>query len=81
MGLTPKPKDRKAMSNKHNANQNKLTNKATSKPSWQAKPDNEKSVDDLLAELAYLRAENDYLKKLDALIRQKEQEAQQKNKS
>lgn len=40
-----------------------------------------KSVDDLLAELAYLRAENDYLKKLDALIRQKEQEAQQKNKS
>lgn len=50
------------MSNKHNANQNKLTNKATSKPSWQAKPDNEKSVDDLLAELAYLRAENDYLK-------------------
>ncbi|WP_029102009.1 helix-turn-helix domain-containing protein [Moraxella caprae] len=81
MGLTPKPKGRKAMSNKHNANQNKLTNKTTSKPSWQAKPDNEKSVDDLLAELAYLRAENDYLKKLDALIRQKEQEAQQKNKS
>ncbi|STZ08256.1 Transposase and inactivated derivatives [Moraxella caprae] len=78
MGLEPKPKGRKAMSNKHNANQNKLTNKTTSKPSWQAKPDNEKSVDDLLAELAYLRAENDYLKKLDALIRQKEQ---LKNKS
>lgn len=71
MGLTPNPKAEKQCQ----------TNKTTSKPSWQAKPDNEKSVDDLLAELAYLRAENDYLKKLDALIRQKEQEAQQKNKS
>lgn len=74
MGLEPKPKGRKEMSNKRNTNQNKTTNK----PSWQTKPDNEKSVNDLLAELAYLRAENDYLKKLDALIRQKEQS---KNKS
>ncbi|MDO5051227.1 MAG: hypothetical protein Q4D68_05760 [Moraxella equi] len=57
------------MSSKHNANQSKTTkNKSTNKT---------KSQDDdyakLLKRLAYLEAENDYLKKLDALIRQKEQ--------
>lgn len=76
MGLEPKPRDRKAVSNRHNANKNK----STSKPSFQTKPDNEKSVDDLLAELAYLRAGNNYLKKLDALIHQKQQSAQQTKK-
>ncbi|STZ01480.1 Transposase and inactivated derivatives [Moraxella lacunata] len=73
MGLIPKPKGKKAMSNKHNANKTKST--------WKTKQDHEKSVDDLLDELAYLGAENDYLKKLDALIRQKEQSVQTKNKS
>lgn len=76
MGFTPKPKGRKAVSksNKKNNKTNtdiKSTNKT--KPSWQSKQDHEKSVDDLLDELAYLRAENDYLKKLDALIRKKKQ--------
>ncbi|STZ55529.1 Uncharacterised protein [Moraxella lacunata] len=32
------------------------------KSTWKTKQDYEKSVDDLLHELAYLRAENDYLK-------------------
>lgn len=74
IGLEPKPKGRKPMSNKHNPNKSQSTiNKGTSKPNWQTKPDHEKSVDDLLTELTYLRAENDYLKKLDALIRQKQQ--------
>ncbi|WII95237.1 hypothetical protein LU276_02725 [Moraxella haemolytica] len=54
----------------HSTNKNQVSKP---KSHWQTKPDNEKSVDDLLAELAYLRAENDYLKKLDALIRQKQQ--------
>lgn len=64
MGLEPKPKGRKAMSNKHNANQNKSTNKTKPQDDDYAK---------LLKRLEYLEAENDYLKKLDALIRQKEQ--------
>lgn len=34
-------------------------------------PDEERSQEELLKELAYLRAENAYLKKLDALIREK----------
>ncbi|STZ08646.1 Transposase and inactivated derivatives [Moraxella caprae] len=68
MGVTPKPKGRKAVSNKHNANQNKLTNKTTSK----TKPQDDDYAK-LLKRLAYLEAENDHLKKLDALIRQKEQ--------
>ncbi|STY87189.1 Uncharacterised protein [Moraxella ovis] len=54
MGLTPKPKGRKAVSKKHNANQNKLTNKTTSKPSWQAKPDNEKALMTYLLNLPIL---------------------------
>ncbi|VEG13977.1 helix-turn-helix domain-containing protein [Moraxella cuniculi] len=74
MGLTPKPKGRKVMSNKHNTNKDKTTkNKSTSK----TKPQDDDYAK-LLKRLAYLEAENDYLKKLDALIRQKEQS---KNKS
>ena len=65
MGLEPKPKGRKAMSNsKHKASKNQSTNKAEPQDDDYAK---------LLKRLAYLEAENDYLKKLDALIRQKKQ--------
>nr|WP_245696429.1 hypothetical protein [Halomonas taeanensis] len=43
----------------------------TKKPSSPL-PDDERSHKELLEELAYLRAENAYLKKLDALIREQE---------
>lgn len=46
-------------------------------PPGKGQPD-ERSRDELLEELAYLRAENAYLKKLDALLR--EQKAVQRNK-
>ncbi|AKG15665.2 hypothetical protein AAX09_06650 [Moraxella bovoculi] len=69
MGLEPKPEGRKAMSNKHSTNKDKTSkNKSTSK----TKPQDDDYAK-LLKRLAYLEAENDYLKKLDALIRQKEQ--------
>ncbi|STZ63448.1 Uncharacterised protein [Moraxella lacunata] len=61
MGLTPKPKGRKSVSN---SNKTKSTSKVNLQDDDYAK---------LLKRLAYLEAENDYLKKLDALIRQKEQ--------
>lgn len=57
--LEPKPKGRRPM-----------TKKPSSTP---IPPDGERSQEDLLEELAYLRAENAYLKKLDALIREKEE--------
>lgn len=77
MGLEPKPKGRKIMSNKHNTNKDKTSkHKSTNK----AKPQDD-DYTKLLKRLAYLEAENDYLKKLDALIRQKEQSAQSKSKS
>lgn len=41
-------------------------------PSPSPRPDDERSQEELLQELAYLRAENAYLKKLDALIREQE---------
>ena len=41
-------------------------------PSPPSPPDEERSQKELLEELAYLRAENAYLKKLDALIREQE---------
>jgi len=41
-------------------------------PSPPPPPDEERSQKELLEELAYLRAENAYLKKLDALIREQE---------
>ena len=37
------------------------------------KPDNEKTPTELKRELQYLRAENAYLKKLDARLREREQ--------
>jgi transposase len=41
-------------------------------------PDENRSQKDLLKELEYLRAENAYLKKLDALIQEKKAAAQKK---
>lgn len=52
---------------------------SASKPSISLpRPDEELSRDELLEELAYLRAENDYLKKLDALIQGRRATAQGK---
>ncbi len=42
------------------------------RPSSKKKPDNIKSHDELLKELEYLRAENAFLKKYDALLQQEE---------
>lgn len=42
------------------------------------KPDHERSQEELLEELEYLRAENAYLKKLDALIQEEEEMAARK---
>ena len=42
------------------------------------KDDSEKSREELLEELEYLRAENEYLKKLDALVQ--ERKAQERKK-
>lgn len=64
MGLEPKPKGRKAVSNSNKKNKQTNSSKAQIK-------DNE--YKQLLRRLEYLEAENAYLKKLDALIRQKEQ--------
>jgi transposase len=55
--LEPKRKGRRPMTKKP--------------PSPPPPPDAERSQEELLKELAYLRAENAYLKKLDALIREK----------
>jgi|TARA_R110001606_G_scaffold318966_1_gene465857 transposase len=55
--LTPKRKGRPPMTRKP--------------PSPPLPPDEERSQEELLEELAYLRAENAYLKKLDALIQEK----------
>ena len=44
------------------------------------KPDQEKTREELLDELAYLRAETAYLKKLDALIREKQATARAKER-
>lgn len=56
--LEPKRKRRRTMTRKP--------------PSPSPRPDDERSQEELLEELAYLRAENAYLKKLDALIREQE---------
>lgn len=67
--LEPKPKGRKPMPTKPS-----VSKTSTSLP----RPDEELSRDELLEELTYLRAENDYLKKLDALIRERRATAQGK---
>lgn len=48
------------------------------KPAVPSAPDAQRSREDLLKELEYLRAENAYLKKLDALIQAKKLAAQKK---
>lgn len=70
----------------HSGGLNALAPKRTGRPPMTQKPSSsppaghtdERSRDELLEELAYLRAENAYLKKLDALIR--EQKAAQNKK-
>jgi transposase len=51
---------------------------APSKP--ESKPDEEKSREDLQAELDYLRMENAYLKKLQALVQARQQQASPKKR-
>ncbi|WGV13113.1 helix-turn-helix domain-containing protein [Psychrobacter maritimus] len=65
-GLISKPKGRATM---------------MSKPFITDKPDDEKSLAELKRELEYLRAENAYLKKLDALLKQKKKQALKKQGS
>lgn len=60
LGLQEKPKGRRAMMNK------------SKNPYIVDKPDDEKTPAELKRELEYLRAENEYLKKLDALLKKKE---------
>ncbi len=54
---------------------------AMSKPFITDKPDDEKTPAELKRELEYLRAENAYLKKLDALFKQKKKQALKKQGS
>ena len=54
---------------------------AMSKPFITDKPDDEKTPVELKRELEYLRAENAYLKKLDALLKQKKEQAGRKQGS
>ncbi|WP_350657568.1 hypothetical protein [Psychrobacter sp. S1-30-MNA-CIBAN-0213] len=46
-----------------------------------SKPDDEKTPTELKRELKYLRAENAYLKKLDAQLREREQAATKQGSS
>lgn len=64
-GLTPKRKGRTAMT----------------KPFITGKPDDEKTSTELKRELEYLRAENAYLKKLDALLKAEEQAGKKQGSS
>ena len=50
----------------------------TKKPETHKKTDSEKTKEELLKELEYLRAENDYLKKLDALVQERKAREQKK---
>ena len=49
-------------------------------PQPESKPDDEKSREDLQAELDYLRMENAYLKKLQALVQARQQQASPKKR-
>lgn len=51
------------------------------KPPIVSKPDDEKTPTELKHELQYLRAENAYLKKLDAQLREREQDATKQGSS
>ena len=48
------------------------------KPDSVKKEDSEKTAKELLEELEYLRAENEYLKKLNALVQERETRQQKK---
>ncbi len=48
------------------------------KPETHKKTDSEKTKEELLKELEYLRAENEYLKKLDALVQKRKAREQKK---
>lgn len=64
-GLTPKRQGRGAMT----------------KPDITRKPDDDKTTAEIKRELTYLRTENAYLKKLDALLREREQTATKQGSS
>jgi len=53
---------------------------SVSPPKPESKPDDEKSREDLQAELDYLRMENAYLKKLQALVQTRQQQASPKKR-
>ena len=72
MGLYPKPKGRIPV-NTASDKSDEIAKSSKTRLSWQDKADADKTADELMNELAYLRAENAYLKKLDALIRQRQQ--------
>ncbi len=65
LGLMPKPKGKKPVSKSNKNN-----------PYIVDKPDDEKTLAELKRELEYLRVENEYLKKLDALLKNKDQSKQ-----
>lgn len=73
MGLTSKPKGRKAMTSSTNK-----SDKAAKKAKADKTSTNEHA--ELLRRIQYLEAENAYLKKLDALIRQKHNASSPKKK-
>ena len=78
MGLTPKPKGRKSMTTSTNKSDKAAKATKATKTSKVANADkaNQTSTNEhaeLLRRIQYLEAENAYLKKLDALIRQKNQ--------
>lgn len=73
MGLTPKPKGRKAMTSSTNK-KSKVAKKA------KANKTSTNEHAELLRRIQYLEAENAYLKKLDALIRQKHNTSSPKKK-
>ncbi|UTO05666.1 helix-turn-helix domain-containing protein [Moraxella sp. FZLJ2107] len=85
MGLTPKPKGRRPMSKSTNKSDKVAKATKTSKVAKTAKVDRtDKTLTnehaELLRRIQYLEAENAYLKKLDALIRQKHNASSPKKK-
>lgn len=69
-----------ALASRHQGRSQKMPDSLPIKPSAPPVCDERRSREELLKELEYLRAENAYLKKLDALIRAKKQAAQKKRK-
>lgn len=69
-----------ALASRHPGRSQKMPNSLPLTPSAPPVSDEGRSREELLKDLAYLRAENAYLKKLDALIQAKQQAAQKKRK-